>query len=83
GMSVALGREQDKSTLKKRVDRLVNIFPQLAALLPDGIQTIDMRYPNGLALSSAGLTIPQDATKPVTAVVKKEVQSTSVKPQLR
>ena len=83
GMSVALGREQDRTTLKKRVDRLVNIYPQLAALLPDGIQTIDMRYPNGLALSSAGLTIPPDAAKPVTAVVKKEVISTRVKAKLR
>ena len=83
GMSVALGREQDKTTLKKRVDRLVNIYPQLAALLPDGIQAVDMRYPNGLALSSAGLSIPQDASKPIKAVVKKEVKSTSVKTKLR
>lgn len=86
GMSVALGREQDKTTLKKRVDRLVNIYPQLAELLPDGIQTVDMRYPNGLALSSAGLTVPSDAAKPVKAVVKKEaneVKSTSVKTKLR
>ena len=87
GMSVALGREQDKTTLKKRVDRLVNIYPQLAALLPDGIQTIDMRYPNGLALSSAGLKIPQDAAKPVSAsksaAVKDKVKSTSVKTKLR
>ncbi len=87
GMSVALGREQDKTTLKKRVDRLVNIYPQLAALLPDGIDSIDMRYPNGLALSSAGLTIPQDATKPVSVgrstAVKEPVKSTGVKPKLR
>ncbi len=86
GMSVALGREPDKTTLKKRVDRLVNIYPQLAALLPDGIDSVDMRYPNGLALRSAGLTVPTDATKPVTPVVKKEVKevkSTSVKTQLR
>jgi cell division protein FtsQ len=87
GMSVALGREQDKTTLKKRVDRLVNIYPQLAKLLPDGIQTVDMRYPNGLALSSAGLTIPQDASKPVgvskPAAVKDKLKSTSVKTKLR
>ncbi|UUZ50491.1 cell division protein FtsQ/DivIB [Massilia sp. B-10] len=55
GMSVALGREADKTTLKTRVDRLVNIYPQLARLIPDGIQTVDMRYPNGLALTAASL----------------------------
>jgi cell division protein FtsQ len=83
GMSVALGREQDKTTLKKRVERLVNIYPQLARLLPDGIQTVDMRYPNGLALSSAGLSIPQDGNKPIKAAVKEQVKSTSVKTKLR
>jgi cell division protein FtsQ len=79
GMSVALGREQDRTTLKTRVDRLVNIYPQLARLIPDGIDTIDMRYPNGLALSAAGLKVPGDATKPVKAAVKSELNSTSGK----
>ena len=66
GMSVALGREQDRDTLKKRVQRLVGVYPQLVARLQEGrIDTIDMRYQNGLALSSAALSVPEDATKPV------------------
>jgi cell division protein FtsQ len=77
GMSVALGREQDRNTLKARVQRLVGIYPQLVARLQDGsIDTIDMRYPNGLALSSSALKVPADATKPVKAVTKK-TKSTS------
>ncbi len=80
GMSVALGREQDRTTLKKRVDRLVNIYPQLAALVPGGIDTVDMRYQNGLALSAATLALPPaDGSKPVKAAVKKAVRSTSGK----
>jgi cell division protein FtsQ len=72
GMSVALGREQDKNTLKARVQRLVAIYPQLVARLQEGrIDAIDMRYPNGLALSSAALSVPADATKPVKAAKKK------------
>jgi cell division protein FtsQ len=71
GMSVALGREQDRTTLKTRVDRLVGIYPQLASRLPDGIESIDMRYQNGLALAAKGLKIPKDGTKPVKAVTKK------------
>ncbi len=74
GTSVALGREQDKTTLRTRVDRLVGIYPQLASRLEQGIQTIDMRYPNGLALSAAGLKIAPEG-KPVQVVKKKSVST--------
>lgn len=78
GMSVELGREQDKDTVKARVQRLVGVYPQLVARLQEGrIDTIDMRYPNGLALSSAALTVPADATKPVKAAVKKKKTPTN------
>lgn len=66
GMSVALGREQTSTTLKERVDRLTGIYPQLVAHLPE-IDTIDMRYQNGLALSATGLKIPADGAKPKSA----------------
>ena len=66
GMSVALGREQDRDTLKARVQRLVGIYPQLVTRLQEGrIDSIDMRYPNGLALASGALSVPADASKPV------------------
>jgi cell division protein FtsQ len=78
GMSVALGREQDRNTLKARVQRLVGVYPQLVARLQEGrIDSIDMRYPNGLALSSAALSVPADASKPVKAAAKKKPNSTS------
>jgi cell division protein FtsQ len=78
GMSVELGREQNKDTLKGRVQRLVSIYPQLVARLQEGrIDTIDMRYPNGLALSSAALSVPADATKPVKAAKKKATNKTT------
>lgn len=85
GMSVALGREQDRTTLKTRVDRLVNIYPQLSALLPGGIDSVDMRYQNGLALSAADLVLPPDGSKPAkmastkteAKAVKKTVKPTS------
>ncbi|PHV08218.1 cell division protein FtsQ [Janthinobacterium sp. BJB412] len=63
GMSVALGREQTSTTLKERVDRLLGIYPQLVTHLPN-IETIDMRYQNGLALSATGLKIPAEGAKP-------------------
>jgi len=45
--------------LKERVDRLVRIWPQLNSRVPN-IETIDMRYQNGLALSAQGLKIPPE-----------------------
>ncbi|MDY7546498.1 cell division protein FtsQ/DivIB [Glaciimonas sp. CA11.2] len=55
GMTVALGREQNKATLQDRVGRLVEIYPQLLSRLQDRIESVDMRYPNGLALKASGL----------------------------
>jgi cell division protein FtsQ len=56
GVTVELGREKTSSTLKERVDRLVSIYPQLVDRLQNRIESIDMRYPNGLALAAQGLT---------------------------
>jgi cell division protein FtsQ len=63
GMTVELGREQSKTTLKDRVNRLTGIYPQLAMRLQDRIESIDMRYPNGLALKAKGLTFKLDRKK--------------------
>ncbi|MGV3742072.1 MAG: cell division protein FtsQ/DivIB [Burkholderiaceae bacterium] len=62
GMTVELGREQSPATLKARVERLVGIYPQLIARLQDGIESVDMRYSNGLALKASGIT-PKAKTK--------------------
>lgn len=81
GMTVALGREQNKNTLKERVGRLVAVYPQLVSRLQDGgIETIDMRYPNGLALASKALNVPSDATKPIKAL-NKSSKTNKNKPQ--
>lgn len=56
GMAVELGREQSKAMLRERVDRLVSIYPQLVARLQDRIESVDMRYPNGLALRASGIS---------------------------
>ena len=63
GMTVELGREQTKTTLKERVGRLVSIYPQLVARLQNRIEGVDMRYPNGLALKAEGLAFGMDSKK--------------------
>ncbi len=78
GMSVALGREQTATTLRERVERLTGIYPQLVSHLQN-IDTIDMRYQNGLALSAAGLKIPAEGARPVVRPAVKK-QANNLKP---
>ncbi|HEY4542926.1 MAG TPA: cell division protein FtsQ/DivIB [Noviherbaspirillum sp.] len=63
GVVVELGREQDGSKLRERVARLVGIYPQLALHLQDRIESVDMRYMNGLALKAQGLTFAAEGKK--------------------
>ncbi len=51
GMTVKLGREQKGMTLKEQVARMMQIYPQLVARANGRIESMDLRYPNGLALS--------------------------------
>jgi cell division protein FtsQ len=71
GITVELGREQNASTLKSRVERLVGIYPQLTALLQNRIESVDMRYPNGLALKAEGLALGKDSKKKDSKKVKR------------
>jgi cell division protein FtsQ len=41
----------------------VRIYPQLVARLQDRIESVDMRYPNGLALRAAGLNLAPETKK--------------------
>ncbi len=63
GVTVELGREKSSTTLKERVERLVGIYPQLLARLQDRIESIDMRYPNGMALQAQGLKVGSESKK--------------------
>ena len=63
GMAVELGREQTRTTLKERVERLVGVYPQLVARLQNRIESVDMRYPNGLALRASGMAFGSDTKK--------------------
>ncbi len=57
GMTVELGREQGDALLQDRIARLVSVYPQLLERLHGKIEEVDMRYPNGLALRTNGLTL--------------------------
>ena len=69
GLQIELGREQDKTTLKQRVDRLISVYPQLVARLQDRIDNVDLRYPNGMALRASGMSFEPE--KAVGKVISK------------
>ncbi|MEA5098514.1 MAG: cell division protein FtsQ/DivIB [Burkholderiaceae bacterium] len=56
GMTVKLGREQSGMKLKEQVERMIQVYPQLVARMKGRIDSLDLRYPNGLALSVGGQT---------------------------
>jgi len=65
GVTLHLGREQTRGGLQTKVERFVSVYPQLAARLPNRIESVDMRYPNGLALRAQGLIfVPAKKTVP-------------------
>lgn len=63
GVTLKLGREQNDAILQARVARLVEVYPQLLTHLQDRIDSVDMRYPNGLALKARGLKFGSDRKK--------------------
>ncbi len=54
GMKVEFGREKNQSTMSHLMNRLLKAYPQLAQKANNGIESIDMRYPNGVALKVKG-----------------------------
>jgi cell division protein FtsQ len=66
GITLKLGRIQERETFRLRVERFVSAYPRLAAQLSGRIESIDMRYPNGLAYRIRGQagTDNSDASRP-------------------
>ena len=62
GMKVEFGREKDQDTMDRLMNRLLKAYPQLAQKANNGIESIDMRYPNGVALKVKG-TLSASNTK--------------------
>ncbi len=54
GITLKLGRIQEREAFKLRVERFVTSYPRLSAQLSSRIETVDMRYPNGLAYRTRG-----------------------------
>jgi Cell division septal protein len=55
GMTVRFGREEGRISMREQMERLLAVYPRLAAQVKNGIRGIDLRYPNGLALRADGM----------------------------
>lgn len=60
GVTVDLGRDQEKQALEQRLARFVAAYPQLRDQLPVAFNTVDMRYPNGFAVRTDANPIKPD-----------------------
>ena len=54
GVVVKLGREENNTVLQHRMQQLVRVYPELSSRLQGKIESVDLRYPNGLALKNSG-----------------------------
>jgi cell division protein FtsQ len=59
GLAVKFGREDDRDTLRERVNRLEVAYPAIAEKWPH-LTLVDLRYPNGFALRAEGLRLAED-----------------------
>jgi cell division protein FtsQ len=53
GMRVDIGREQPKSPVALRLQRFIDVYPDLVARRSPRPVAVDLRYPNGFALRAA------------------------------
>lgn len=54
GMVVEMGREQPKSPVGARLQRFIAVYPETVGKRPVRPAVVDLRYPNGFAMRSAG-----------------------------
>ncbi len=64
GITLHLGRAAERDLLKARIDRFVTVYPRLSVAMAGQISSVDLRYPNGLALRRRGQSLP--VAEPVT-----------------
>ncbi len=60
GMRLDLGRERERDTLEVRCQRLVAAWPEVTKQWGRDIEYVDLRYPNGFAIHTAGMSFVEE-----------------------
>lgn len=64
GMTIVLGREQEKSPLVDRLQRFIAVWPGVEREIDIEIRVADLRYPGGFALTPADASVLQQPVAP-------------------
>ena len=64
GMTIVLGREQDKSPLMERLRRFIAVWPRVHEQIDIDIKTADLRYAGGFALTPADASVLHQSVAP-------------------
>ena len=64
GMTIVLGREQEKSPLVERLQRFVAVWPRVQSEIDIEIKVADLRYPGGFALTPTDASVLQQPVAP-------------------
>ena len=64
GMTIVLGREQEKSPLVERLQRFIAVWPGVHKEIDIEIKVADLRYPGGFALTPADASVLQQPVAP-------------------
>ncbi len=70
GMTIVLGREQEKSPLAERLQRFIAVWPGVEKEIDIEIRVADLRYPGGFALTPADASVLQKSVAPAGRKVK-------------
>lgn len=62
GLTVQLGRDNDKDPTQERLARFVDVYPRTIGRLARRLDYADLRYPNGFALRVPEFTPPETQT---------------------
>jgi cell division protein FtsQ len=57
GTTLTLGRDDSPESIHQRINRFLSVYGQLRARLGERIETVDLRYPHGMAIKAAGLKL--------------------------
>ena len=55
GVNIELGREQENYSIEQKMERLLQVYPKIKSQVMSAVQSIDLRYPRGVAVKGERL----------------------------
>jgi cell division protein FtsQ len=58
GLKIELGRDQDNMSVQQKLDRLVHVYPKIIGTVMPHLQSVDLRYPQAVAVKGDRTLVP-------------------------